>query len=174
VAVQREARWLLHTTAVTVHHKNGQSSPWPGPQHLLPHVGSVTFEEGTYESITLPVETVRGVRLFLRPDGQTGISLTAGFRETFLFTLVSALYRLAETYQEGLARLRYCLDQSCGRLFLADHGRQEFCSPQCSRRTRVLRFREGQQQEQSARQPGVQKRRTPRPRGRKEGGKATE
>jgi hypothetical protein len=167
--LQKEARWVLHVMAHTVHHKSfpNANAQWPSGLASQPRIaaigeGSEGEEEWLFHVFTLPVSTLSEVTFTLGPEGTARMSVKAELRETFHFNLIAAFFRLAAAYESGLTRLRYCLAPTCGRLFLADHGRQEFCSPQCSRKTRVIRFRE--RQEQATRPRSVQQSRQPRKR----------
>jgi hypothetical protein len=69
--------------------------------------------------------------------GLLPLYIESDLRDTFFFELFTALGRVDARY------LRRC--PVCLKLFLAAHGNQEYCSPKCSNRERLRRYRLEQQ-----------------------------
>jgi hypothetical protein len=88
------------------------------------------------------VTTVQRLAFDCSTPGELRLSVRAELRDSFFFALGVTLTKA------DLSRLRQCL--TCTRLFYADHGRQQFCSPRCATTQRVKRFRKQQEEEASA------------------------
>ena len=142
LSIQNEAAWLLDTLVATVHLEGSgdRSRLWQGSKETRPTVGQVGPTGEGETLIILPVQTIKSLTFHRLDSGEVRLTVGADVREKFLSTLLLSLVRSDPTF------LRRCAAGDCKRIFLAEHGRQEFCSPQCSRRTRVLRFRAAQQE----------------------------
>lgn len=78
----------------------------------------------------------------LEVDGQAGspgLFLWVAFPDTLLQFIY---YHLAQVIA---TKVPLAICPECGRLFKVEHGHQEYCSPRCSNRARIKRYRQKQQ-----------------------------
>lgn len=97
---------------------------------------------GNDQVFSVDVKTVERLAFDCSTRGELWFSVTADLRDSFFFALGVTLSKAA------LSRLRQC--STCSRLFYAEHGRQQSCSPRCATKQRVKRFRRQEAGEESA------------------------
>jgi hypothetical protein len=99
------------------------------------------FEDQPFESLQLEQSLLKDLSLAVTPG--EGLRVHGPLRPAVLFTFYDALSHIDSR------RLRRCIREGCGRLFLAEHKNSFFCSAKCANRDAWVRFHAGNKQEEA-------------------------
>jgi endogenous inhibitor of DNA gyrase (YacG/DUF329 family) len=147
--LQGDARFVLKRLAVDLglFDEKGEVVPhYIQAITRLSHSGLEVWTQGGRHRIIVPIKEGNLALDVTQPGSlQVQIINSVDIRTAFRVALAAVLAAV------GVPALRICPAPDCGKLFVAEHGKRQFCSDRCKAREMMRRYRETHREEEKER-----------------------